>query len=221
MKKILSLALILSALTGNAQSEFTFGTSTQRGLNLKVGERAYLGLTYQHAETVLGNNAKAEESTSDVKTVITPDGANAITMKHNNGIHFYTKTSTSSTTILNTTTYERMRINDNGVFAQQITVQAQTSWPDYVFESNYAMPTLQEIEDFIRTNKHLPGVPSSSEVSVSGINLGKMDAVLLEKIEQLTLLLIEQDKKLRELMRENDTLKNRLDKLEDNQHGQN
>jgi len=73
------------------------------------------------------------------------------------------------------------------------------SWPDFVFADNYKLPDLVELEKFIKTNRHLPGVPSEAEVIENGVDLGEMNKVLLQKVEELTLIIIEQDKRLREL----------------------
>lgn len=81
--------------------------------------------------------------------------------------------------------------------AQEIKVEAD-NWPDYVFKAGYKLPTLQEIEKGIRDTGHLPGIPSAKEVKSSGIDLGEMNARLLQKIEELTLHLIAQDKRLQE-----------------------
>ena len=92
------------------------------------------------------------------------------------------------------------------VYARDVTVQL-TSFPDYVFDKNYPLVTLNELEQYISINKHLPGVPSEYEVKKNGINLGEMDATLLKKIEELTIYVIE-------LKKENEQLKNRISKLE-------
>jgi hypothetical protein len=68
------------------------------------------------------------------------------------------------------------------------------NWCDYVFDENYQLPDLYELEDFIKQNKHLPGIPTESEVVETGIDLGEMNKKLLEKIEELTLIIIEQNK---------------------------
>lgn len=75
----------------------------------------------------------------------------------------------------------------------------QSSWADYVFENNYKLPTLKEVELFIRQNKHLPGVPSAKEVGENGLDLGDNQAVLLKKIEELTLYILEQNKQIENL----------------------
>lgn len=80
---------------------------------------------------------------------------------------------------------------------------------DYVFEkyytgksllkSDYSMPTLEEVEKFTKENNHLPNVPSAQEIKENGLKLGEMSNLLLQKIEELTLYLIEQNKKIEAL----------------------
>lgn len=80
-------------------------------------------------------------------------------------------------------------------------------WSDFVFNSDYKLRSLYDVENFIALNKHLPDVPSEKEVMAKGVNLGDMSAVLLQKVEELTLYMID-------LKKENDALKNRISKLE-------
>lgn len=82
-----------------------------------------------------------------------------------------------------------------------------TGLPDYVFNNDYKLRSLYDVENFINKNKHLPDVPSASEVSENGLNLGDMNATLLQKVEELTLYMIQ-------LKKENDALNARLSKLE-------
>ncbi|MGN7787305.1 hypothetical protein ACTJIJ_22415 [Niabella sp. 22666] len=84
--------------------------------------------------------------------------------------------------------------------AQEIKVEADngTNWPDYVFKKDYPLPSLAEVEKHIKEKGHLPEVPSAKEVEKEGIALGANQAVLLKKIEELTLYAIEQDKKIAE-----------------------
>lgn len=81
------------------------------------------------------------------------------------------------------------------ILATEIEVLLQTAWPDYVFKDEYKLAPLSEVENFIQEKGHLPGVPSATEISKDGINLGQMDAILLQKIEELTLHMIELEKK--------------------------
>ncbi len=82
-----------------------------------------------------------------------------------------------------------------------------TGMPDYVFNQDYKLRSLYDVENFINTNKHLPDVPSEKEVVANGLNLGDMNAILLQKVEELTLYMIN-------LQKENDALKVRVSNLE-------
>ena len=82
---------------------------------------------------------------------------------------------------------------EGSIGAREIKVEAGT-WSDFVFFDNYELRTLEETEQFILENKHLPEIPSAAEVTENGINLGEMNAKLLLKIEELTLYLIQEHK---------------------------
>lgn len=78
------------------------------------------------------------------------------------------------------------------IISEEIKVQLQSQWPDYVFKKNYKLLTLEEIEKYIKENGHLINIPSAEEVEANGIELGEMNKLLLEKIEELTLYIINQ-----------------------------
>ncbi len=92
------------------------------------------------------------------------------------------------------------------IHAQEVVVDL-LGWSDYVFADGYKPMPLSELESHIREHKHLPGVPSAQEVSEKGVGLGQMQATLLAKVEELTLHLIEQEKRLKKLEEENSALR--------------
>jgi hypothetical protein len=75
-------------------------------------------------------------------------------------------------------------------------VIVDTGWSDFVFDESYKLKALSETEAFVKSEKHLPGIPSAKEVAENGISVGEMQAKLLAKIEELTLHQIAQEKKL-------------------------
>ena len=81
----------------------------------------------------------------------------------------------------------------------RVSVVNSSTWADYVFGEKYALPSLNEVANYIRTNKHLPGVPSAQEVEKNGVDMVEMDAVLLKKVEELTLYILEQNKRIENL----------------------
>lgn len=72
-------------------------------------------------------------------------------------------------------------------------------WPDYVFESNYNLSSLSEVEKQIAINGHLKDIPSAQDVEKNGVKLGEMNKLLLQKVEELTLYLIEMNKELQDV----------------------
>jgi hypothetical protein len=118
-----------------------------------------------------------------------------------------------------TTNQERMRINEDGkvrignmanlpsgyklfveegILTEKVKVAVVNSgaWADYVFAADYNLKPLSEVEAFIKENKHLPNVPSADELVKDGLDLGKMQATQMEKIEELTLYIIEMKKEI-------------------------
>lgn len=104
-----------------------------------------------------------------------------------------------------------------GILTEEVRVSLQNTWADYVFKKDYKLPTLTEVENHIAQKGHLINVPSAEEVKKNGIELGKMAKIQQEKIEELTLYIIEQNKineKQASLIK---TLEERLTKLENKQ----
>jgi len=90
-------------------------------------------------------------------------------------------------------------VNGN-IKAKEIKVTSSAAdWPDYVFAEGYKLPSLKETAAFIDKNKHLPGVPKATEVEENGLSLGEMNRILLQKIEELTLHMIDKDKRIEAL----------------------
>jgi hypothetical protein len=86
-------------------------------------------------------------------------------------------------------------------------VKIETGWADFVFNADYNLRPLSEVNAFIQTNKHLPEIPTAAEVKNEGVNLGEMQTKLLQKVEELTLYLIQQDNTIKELKAEIQELK--------------
>lgn len=97
---------------------------------------------------------------------------------------------------------------ETGIRTRKIKVD-QTTWPDYVFAPDYILLPLKDLETYINENKHLPDVLSAKEVKMNGVDLGDNEAVLLKKLEEMTLYLIEQNKETEKL--------ETINKEEDNQ----
>ncbi len=98
---------------------------------------------------------------------------------------------------IGTTDTKGFKLGVNGkIAATEVKVAEYANWPDFVFKADYNLPTLQEVENHINEKGHLKNIPSEKEVLENGVFLGEMDAKLLQKIEELTLYTIQQEKKL-------------------------
>ena len=92
------------------------------------------------------------------------------------------------------------------IIAEEIRVLMRANWPDYVFDNDYKLRRLQDLEQFINQNKHLPGIPTAEEIKTEGHQLGDIQIKLLQKVEELTLYMIEADKKIKDLQERINTL---------------
>jgi hypothetical protein len=158
---------------------------------------------------------------TSIRTITQSSGANVY------GIQFFTQEShiTGQT--------EKLRIQGNGnvgigttnpdskltvagnIHAQEVKVTVKAGQvPDYVFANDYKLKSLQEVENYIKENNHLPEIPSAQEMEKNGLMLAEMNLSLLKKIEELTLHAIEQQKKVDQLIEKVDQQNNRINFLE-------
>ncbi|MDR1730419.1 MAG: hypothetical protein LBR52_07140, partial [Prevotellaceae bacterium] len=84
------------------------------------------------------------------------------------------------------------------IHARELLLDLQAG-ADFVFEENYSLRPLSEVSDFIQANKHLPEIPPAADMVNAGVDMGEFQIKLLQKIEELTLYILEQDKRIKEL----------------------
>ena len=101
---------------------------------------------------------------------------------------------------IGTTNTFRYKLAVNGTIgAKEVIVETTSTWSDFVFEPTYKLMPLKELNTYIQENKHLPEIPTTAEVKEKGISIGEMNSKLLQKIEELTLYIIEQEKRIQKL----------------------
>lgn len=157
--------------------------------------------------------------------------------EHNGYISFYRGGGTSGGFLgFSTNGLERLRINQDGsvgigtagtfgyqlavngtIGSTEMKVESTSPWPDFVFDDGYELLSLEEVEQHIAAQGHLPEVPDEAEVTEHGINLGEMDARLLQKIEELTLYIIDMNKQIQQLQTDNEALKEKFETHENQQ----
>ncbi len=102
-----------------------------------------------------------------------------------------------------------------GVLADSVRVSLSSNWSDFVFDEGYKLPALEDLEHYIKKNKHLPDIPSAGEVKEKGIELGEMNAKLLEKTEELTLYILQQQNLIELQAKQNEIQNKRVDALQE------
>ena len=144
------------------------------------------GINFRNNSVIRGFNFKNRNSAGQERTLFT------ITSVGNVGI------GTSSPTA-------KLAVHGS-IRAKEIRVEA-APWPDYVFRSGYSLIPLDKLERFIKAHKRLPGMPDEAAVSADGVELGNLSRLLVEKLEELTLHIIEQNKAIEKLEEEVKSLK--------------
>jgi len=236
----LLLFAALSPLAGISQTLQTVtdnGNSTTR--NMWIAMSPIAGVTEQAANIggkikLLGANSEYTTGTDANQPTIYRSGINTGTYPFNNYDNLILQAGMQYRDIILVTGWTptpRLVVNGAGnvgigtsnpgayklavkgtIGAQKVKV-TQSGWADFVFEPDYSLPSLAELETFIHTNKHLPDMPTEEEVASEGLDLGEMNKKLLQKIEELTLYLIEENKKNKAQQEMIDALKAEMTQL--------
>ena len=112
---------------------------------------------------------------------------------------------------------DKLEVNGQ-IHARSVKIDLK-EWADYVFVEGYDLVRLREIENYINTHGHLPEVPSTAEVLENGIDVGQMNTLLLKKIEELTLHLIEKDHQVEKLQEQYHALQLQLAQIQESLKG--
>ena len=227
------LGMFGSGLSGSSDQRFLMYVDTQKHLLFEApkdasGNKLNIQFNWRNNATpaffIQGSTSNIGIGTSTPGAGYKLDVAGAInaTGVYVNGTlisgdAFWTKTGNNVTTNSIIGVGTTLANNPNGymfaingkIGAKEVQIEnTSTTWPDYVFKSSYKMMSLPEVESFIKANGHLPEVPSEEQVKAEGIKVYEMNAKLLQKIEELTLHLIEANKRI-------DTLSEQVKKLKD------
>ncbi|RPI78060.1 MAG: hypothetical protein EHM45_06865 [Desulfobacteraceae bacterium] len=139
-------------------------------------------------------------ATRDVETDTSP--LERLTVKTNGNVGIGTTNPQSTLAVNGTITTKKVKVTEVG-------------WSDFVFADNYKLPSLAVVESHIKQYKHLPGIPSAKEIQKKGLDVSDVLAKQMQKIEELTLYMIEMKKENQEIQRENQGLKARIKALEE------
>lgn len=201
------------------------GTGAIGNRNVLIGnnsgneERGHMG----SGNVFIGHNSGFSESESNNKLVIGNDetvqliwgdfAQNLLKLNGKVGIGYGFGNFPTTAGSVNVSNYNLFV--KGGILTEEVRVNLQSAWADYVFDKNYNLKTLEEVETFINQNKHLPNMPSAKQVKEEGIELGEMIKMQQEKIEELTLYLLQLNKENQKEKEENKILLKKLSDLEE------
>ncbi|SCY40311.1 hypothetical protein SAMN02927916_1942 [Flavobacterium anhuiense] len=192
----------------------TRGTNTFTGdqiINGKVGigtavPSAFLEVYSPNIEVGKNDTQKWSSRNTEynlkLQTIWNEHGINQEFVQRYDGVDYASLSFFAGKVGIGTSTPDSKLAVNGTIHSKEVKVD-MNGWPDYVFKKEYNIPTLTEVEDHIVKKGHLENIPSEEEVLKNGINLGEMNAKLLQKIEELTLYLIEQNKSIENLVKEN------------------
>ncbi|WP_422105718.1 hypothetical protein [Winogradskyella sp.] len=211
-------------LTVNANGDVVLTTDVGSGASTIINAGDYINIS--------GNGVSDNPYIIDAENLYNVDGtliSNRIVTMNNNRLMFDTDANgaiyvgdrndiTNNDNFPMTNDTYRLFV-EGGILTEKVKVALRSTadWADYVFIGGYDLPTLKEVEMFIKDNKHLPGIASADELVEKGLDLADMQAKQMQKIEELTLYAIEQDKKLRKQGEEIELLKAQVKALLDGQ----
>ena len=220
--RVIRLRNSMSAGHGNPLGGFDFadhsGVSVMRILNYNVG----IGSTNPQEDLHIFNKsgtayiqALFESSTSSAGIQLKNNGNQIWEIQNGtkndattgNDFFIYDRSSQQHRFLINsgngyvgigTTTPDAPLTVAGNIHAREIKVTATAGGADFVFADDYALPSLQEVKAFVKENKHLPEIPSAAEMEADGLHLAEMNIKLLQKVEELTLYMIDKDQQLKE-----------------------
>jgi hypothetical protein len=193
-------------VTGTSGSDFTITTSgSTHTFNLPTASSANRGIISSTDWNTFNSKPSLSGTTINYITKVTASNAVGNSQIFDNG----TSVGIGTTSITDPT--YKLYV-ENGIRTRKVKID-QLSWADFVFDKNYVLPSLTDVEKYIQANKRLPGVPSAGEVANNGVDVGDSQAMLLKKVEELTLYLIDLNKKVDKLSRENKLLKKKINSV--------
>ena len=160
-----------------------------------------------HVNGLLGSDAFRVQVSGSTKFLVQSNGGasvGSLTTAPTNGLYVSGDVRIGSATAA---TGYKMSV-DGKIMCEELKVQL-SPWPDYVFAETYSLKTLEEVESFIQINNHLPNIPPATQIESEGLNVGEMQGRMMEKIEELTLYVIELNKINKELQSRIETLESK------------
>ena len=202
-------ALGAFTLYHNDAGNFNVAIGTYAGNYKKGSGNVYLGYSAGATTAITSESNTLYVSNSNTPYPLIKGDFTANTLKINSKTTGYLAVGDfNATTPMPTPSGYRLIVQD-GILTEKVKVAVKTTadWADYVFEDDYKLMPLSEVEKYTIENNHLPNVPSADEMASNGLDLGQTSKMFMEKIEELTLYIIQMNKEIQALKKENEILK--------------
>jgi hypothetical protein len=160
-------------------------------VSLAGGGELVLGMTNTANIAMDGNEIQARNNGAASPLFIQAGGGDVLLAPFENG-----QIGIGITSSANMPSDDYLLAVDGKIISEEVRVEVSGAWPDYVFKNDYALTPLEVLESQIKEKGHLPGIPSASEVEANGFELGDMQKRMMEKVEELTLYIIELKKEI-------------------------
>lgn len=172
--------------------------SNTSGASARYDLSTYTGNSYQISALYNNSGSPYYQFSVGPAVIVSYFDSPEFMWRNSAGTNTYMKITSGGNVGIGTITPGSFKLAVEGTIGTRaIKVTSVNPWPDYVFQSGYKLPSIRALENYIMLNKHLPGMPSAQEVKESGgIELGEMNRKLLEKVEELTLHIIELNKRI-------------------------
>jgi len=185
----------------------TYSLRHLSGNSLATNNAVYNGYSMNHSQTLMNLGVKIGGTPEDVRFTISNSGNIKMTNVGTEPSFVLNNGTGHAIVVYSNSDNKILQLENDGLLRSRRIKVDTDSWADYVFKQGYHLKTLTETETFISENGHLPGVPSGEEIQKDGLDIGEMQKIQMEKIEELYLHVIELEKKINSLSQDNQDLR--------------
>lgn len=203
----------LTLTTGRAWLGGTLSSATTFAKMNVVSSTTDNGLYIQAPSSKYGLSIRSGALTDNAVQIVGTDGTTTrFSVKASGLTEIYTPSTvtTDKLLVISNSTKKLLQLTNDGILRSREVIVDLTTWADYVFEPTYSLMPLDALNTFIAQNKHLPNVPAAAEMTQKGLNVSESNVMLMEKIEELTLYILQLNNQLIEQQKQIQELKNTI-----------